>query len=87
MANKNPPPQNDSNMTASLLNGYLTDRNPFQALVGDVGHMINVIANLGKTRKVAQMRIEQLQQQASKVEFYIDAGNPKTAGTRIDRLR
>lgn len=84
----NPVPQaQDPFMVASILNAFITDRNPIQVLVGDVAHMLNVVANLGKNRKLAQMRIEQLQQQVNKVESNIASVNPKEAGTRLDKLR
>ncbi len=80
------PPQ-DPFMVASTLNSFITDRNPFQVLVGDIGHMFHVMANLSKNRKLAQERIEQLQQQVEKVEGNIAAINPQTNGTRLNKLR
>jgi|GEM_PF-2247858 len=77
----------DPFMVASIVNAFITDRNPIQVLVGDVAHMLNVVANLGKNRKLAQSRIEQLQQQVAKVEKNIASVNPKEAGNRLDKLR
>jgi hypothetical protein len=77
----------DPFMYASILNAFMTDRNPIQVLVGDVGHMIKVVTNLGKTRKMAQTKIEKLQQQVAKVENSMASANPKTMGTRLDKLR
>jgi hypothetical protein len=72
---------------ASILNAFITDRNPIQILVGDFTHMFKVITNLGKNRHLAQMRIEQLQDQVSKVEGSIASVNPKKMGNRLDKLR
>jgi hypothetical protein len=77
----------DPFMTASILNSFMTDRNPIQVLVGDIGHMIKVVTNLKKTRQLAQMRIDQLQQQVEKVEHNIATVNPQTVGTRLNKLR
>jgi len=78
---------NDPFMYATILNAFMTDRNPMQVLAGDIGHMIKVVANLGKTRKMAQMKIEQLQQQMAKVEDNIASVNPSTVGNRLNKLR
>lgn len=80
-------PGQDPFMYASILNAFITDRNPIQVLVGDVAHMFKVVTNLGKNRKLAQIRIEQLQQQVSKVENNMASVNPKTTGNRLDKLR
>ena len=86
-SSNDPRPHQDPFMVASILNAFMTDRNPIQVMVGDIGHMINVVANLGKTRKLAQMRIDQLQQQVDKVEHNIATINPQTVGTRLNKLR
>ena len=84
----NPRNQNpDPFIYATLLNAFITDRNPLQILVGDIAHMVKVITNLGKNRKLAQMRIDQLQQQIDKVEGDIATVNPKNTGNRLDKLR
>lgn len=80
-------PPVDPYLYAASLNSFMTERNPVQILVGDVGRMIKTIANLGKNRKVAQQRIQQLQAQVHKVESDIAQGNPKTVGNRLDKLR
>lgn len=74
-------------MYASILSAFMTDRNPVQILVGDIAHMVKVITNLGKNRKLAQQRIDQLQQQVDKVEGDIASVNPKNAGNRLDKMR
>lgn len=74
-------------MTASILNSFITDRNPIQVLVGDISHMISVLANLKKNRQLAQLRIDQLQQQVEKVEHSMATVNPQTVGTRLNKLR
>jgi len=89
---RHPPPhpgnQNpDPFIYATLLNAFITDRNPLQILVGDIAHMVKVITNLGKNRKLAQMRIDQLQQQIDKVEGDIATVNPKSTGNRLDKMR
>ena len=77
----------DPLMVASSLNSLMTDRNPLQVLVGEMLHMVKVITNLGKNRKLAQTRIEQLQAQMEKVERNMATVNPKTSGNRLDKLR
>ena len=77
----------DPFMVASILNSFMTDRNPIQVLVGDIGHMFKVVANLGKNRKMAQLRIEQLQDQIAKVEGSMKSYTPKSTGSRLDKLR
>lgn len=79
--------ETDPYMYAAALNSFMVERNPIQVLVGDVARMIGVVANLGKTRKVAQQRIDQLQAQVQKVEQDIAHVNPKTVGNRLDKLR
>lgn len=77
----------DPFMVASILNSFMTDRNPIQVLVGDIGHMLKVVANLGRNRKMAQLRIEQLQDQITRVEGSMKAYTPKSTGSRLDKLR
>lgn len=86
----NPDPSNqptDPYLYAAAMNSFIVERNPIQVLVGDVARMIKVVANLGKTRKLAQQRIDQLQSQVEKVERNIEHVNPKSLGTRLDKLR
>lgn len=83
----NPNNNSDPYMVAALISNLVTERNPIQAIVGDFSRMLGVLANLGKTRQVAQQRIEQLQAQVSRVEGQIEGVNPKTTGNRFDRLR
>ena len=80
-------PPVDPYLYAASLNSFMTERNPIQILVGDMGRMIHTVANLGKNRKMAQQRIQQLQAQVDKVEGDIAQGNPKIVGTRLDKLR
>lgn len=80
-------PPVDPYLYAASLNSFMTERNPIQILVGDMGRMIQTLANLGKNRKMAQQRIQMLQAQVEKVEGDIARGNPKTVGTRLDKLR
>ncbi len=80
-------PQTDPFMVASALNSLLGEKNPVQVVVGDLVRMVQVVANLGKTRKLAQQRIEQLQAQVEKVEGNIAHVNPQSMGTRLDKLR
>ena len=79
--------QTDPYLYAASLNSFMVERNPIQILVGDVTHMIKVVANLGKTRKLAQQRIDQLQAQVEKVERNIAHVNPQSIGTRLDKMR
>jgi uncharacterized coiled-coil protein SlyX len=46
-----------------------------------------VIANLGKTRKMAAMRIEQLETQLARIEQQIAEVNPQLDGRRLNKLR
>lgn len=80
-------PPVDPYLYAASLNSFMTERNPVQILVGDMGRMIQTVVNLGKNRKIAQQRIQQLQAQVDKVESDIAQGNPKSVGTRLDKLR
>lgn len=80
-------PDTDPYMYAAALNSFMVERNPIQVLVGDVAHMLNVVMNLGKTRKMAQQRIDQIQAQVRKVEHDIAYVNPKMVGNRLDKLR
>lgn len=82
-----PNQETDPYMYAAALNSFMVERNPIQILVGDVARMIGVVMNLGKTRKMAQQRIDQLQAQVHKVERDITHVNPKTVGNRLDKLR
>lgn len=79
--------QADSLVYANVLGSMLQERNPIEAIVGDISRMLKVIANLNSTRKLAQARINQLQNQVAKVESEIAAVNPHFTGTRFDRLR
>lgn len=80
-------PSSDPFLYAASLNSFITERNPFQVLTGDLLHLIKTIANLGKNRKIAQQRIEHLQTQVEKVESNIAHVNPKIIGNRLDKLR
>jgi hypothetical protein len=74
-------------MVASVVSAFVMDRNPIQVLVGDIAHMIRVVTNLGKNRKLAQQRIDQLRQQVEKVEHNMASVNPQIVGTRLNKLR
>jgi hypothetical protein len=74
-------------MYAASLDSFITERNPFQVLTGDLLPLIKTIANLGENRKIAQQRIKHLQTQVEKVEGNIAHVNPKIIGNRLDRLR
>lgn len=77
----------DPFMMASAINSFVVERNPIKVLVGDIAHTIKVVANLGKTRKLAQRRIDQLQSQMEKVEQNIAHVHPKAIGNRLDKMR
>lgn len=85
--NNQRPRQGDPFIVASLMGSYLNDRNPIQVLTGEITRMVSIVANLNKTREMAQKRIDQLQEQVNQVEANIQQINPKTAGNRFDRLR
>lgn len=72
---------------AGIVDAFLHDRNPIQLLVGDMQRMLSVLLNLGKNRDLAQQRIQQLQEQISRVESQINTVNPQTSGQRLNRLR
>lgn len=77
----------DPFLYAASLNSFMTERNPFQILVGDMLHLIKTLTNLGKNRRIAQQRIEHIQAQVEKVESNIAHVNPKILGNRLDKLR
>jgi hypothetical protein len=77
----------DPFLYAASLNSFITERNPFQVLTGDLLHLIKTIINLGKNRKIAQQRIEHFQTQVEKLEDNIAHVNPKIIGNRLDKLR
>ncbi|WP_373531980.1 hypothetical protein [Vampirovibrio sp.] len=84
----NPSPQStDPFLYAASLNSFITERNPFQVLTGDMLHLIKTVVNLGKNRKIAQQRIDQMQAQVEKVEGDIAYVNPKSMGNRLDKFR
>lgn len=78
---------NDPYIYASILGSYVEDRNPLQIIVGDIQRMVNVVVNIGKTRKAAQMKIDQIQAQVTRMESHMAEVHPKTTGHRIDKLR
>lgn len=80
-------PNTDAILYASAVNNLMIERNPFQAIVGDLQHMVKVLANLGKTRKIAAQRIEQLERQLATVEQQIASVNPQAGGQRLNKLR
>ncbi|HEY9687650.1 MAG TPA: hypothetical protein V6C52_11805 [Coleofasciculaceae cyanobacterium] len=84
---KNLPPSNDPFMYASILGGLFQDRNPIQTIVGDMGRMIHVLTHLNQNRQLAQMRIDQLQEQVQRVENAMTSATQKPAGSRFDRTR
>lgn len=77
----------DPILYASVLTNLMNERNPIQTVVGDIQRMVNVIANLGKTRKMAAMRIEQLETQLARIEQQIAEVNPQLDGRRLNKLR
>ncbi|HEY9746940.1 MAG TPA: hypothetical protein V6C99_12065 [Oculatellaceae cyanobacterium] len=77
----------DPILYASALTNLMNERNPIQTVVGDIQRMVNVIANLGKTRKMAAMRIEQLETQLARIEQQIAEVNPQLDGRRLNKLR
>lgn len=80
-------PETDPFIYANMLNGLMTDRNPLQTIWGDISRMVQVLASLGKTRKLAQLRLEHLQHQIAKVEHDMATVNPQHTGTRLDKMR
>lgn len=85
---KNPQNQEtDPYIYANILNGLMQERNPLQSIWGDIHRMTQFMINLGKTRKMAQQRLEILNQQIAKVEQDMSSVNPPTAGTRLNKLR
>lgn len=85
--NQNRKPESDPYMVANTLGSLMSERNPIQAMVGDITRMISVIANLNKNRQAAQTRIDQLQLQVSKVKDAMSSSTQKPTGNRFDRLR
>jgi len=80
-------PNSDALLYASALNNLMTERNPIQTIVGDLQHMVKVLTSLGKTRKIASQRIEQLEKQLATVEQQIASVNPQIYGQRLNKLR
>ena len=81
--NRNP----DALLYASAMSNLMNERNPFQAIVGDLQHMVKVLTNLGKTRKMAALRIQQLEKQLASIEGQMASVNPQTGGQRLNKLR
>lgn len=79
--------ESDPYVYASVLNSLVTDRNPFQVLVGDISRRVKMALQLKKTRQLAQERIDHLQQQVDKVEHCIESTRSQTTGGRINKLR
>lgn len=79
--------KSDAMLYASALNNLMTERNPFQVIVGDLQHMVQVLAGLGKTRKIAMQRIQQLEKQVASVEQQIADGSSQPYGHRLNKLR
>lgn len=77
----------DPLLYAASLNAFVTERNPIHILVGDMVRLIKTVVNLGQTRKIAQQRIHQLQNQVHKLERDMAQVSPKTVGNRLDKLR
>ena len=76
---------NDAFTYASMLNRQ--ERNPIQLIVGDISRMWNVLGNLHKNRKIAQARINQLEDRVAKVEAEIASVNPSVDGMRLNKFR
>lgn len=89
MPNPNHPQDQDTDpyIYANILNGLIQERNPLQAMWGDIGRMTSFMINLGKTRKMAQDKLETLNQQIAKVEHDMSTVNPPQVGTRLNKLR
>jgi hypothetical protein len=81
------PGHSDPFVYAGILGSFIQDRNPIQALVGDMGRMVRVLANLRKSRQLARMRITQLQEQVQRVEAHMADATQGPAGSRFDRTR
>jgi uncharacterized protein involved in exopolysaccharide biosynthesis len=77
----------DAILYASALDNLIAERNPIQAIVGDIQHMVKVLTNLGQTRKIAAARIEQLEKQVESIEQQIASVNPQVYGQRFNKLR
>ena len=77
----------DPSLYASSLNGLMMDRNPLQSIWADLTRMVMAIATLGKTRKLAQLRLEQINQKITQIEVDIASVNPPQEGTRFNKLR
>jgi len=85
---KNPQNQEtDPYIYANILNGLIQERNPLQSIWGDIHRMTQFMINLGKTRKMAQQRLEILNQQIAKVEEDMKSVNPTSVGNRLNKLR
>jgi len=85
---KNPQNQEtDPYIYANILNGLIQERNPLQSIWGDIHRMTQFMINLGKTRKMAQQRLEILNQQIAKVEEDMNSVNPTSVGNRLNKLR
>ncbi len=65
----------------------MMDRNPLQNIWTDLTRMVMTIVTLGKTRKLAQQRLEQLNQKIIQIEQDMTSVNPPQEGTRFNKLR
>jgi len=83
----NNPHPTDPYIYASILNGKMQEQNPLLAMWGDIARMTGFMLNLGKTRKMAQQRLEIMNQQIAKVEHDMASVNPPQVGQRLDKLR
>ena len=77
----------DPSIYASSLSGLMMDRNPLQNIWTDLTRMVMTIVTLGKTRKLAQQRLEQLNQKIIQIEQDMTSVNPPQEGTRFNKLR
>jgi hypothetical protein len=77
----------DPYIYASMLQSSLSEHNPVQSILGDIGRMAKFLANFGKSRKMTQARLEQMNQQMLKVQEDMASVNPSQVGIRLNKLR
>ena len=56
-----------------LINNVLTERNPLQAIAGDLKRMFGTMGNINRNMKAAKWKVEKIQDRIERIETHGDA--------------
>lgn len=77
----------DPRVYAGIISNFLTERNPVEAIAGDIARMFGVVINLNRNIRASRQRVQSLQERIDRTERMIADSYPPQYGTRLDKSR